>query len=117
MLYLPLLGPAHSCRPVFLLPALEAGLLGLLPLPEDMSCGLEVPVKREDRENQGEIPSQSFGNLCPSWLCHRPSLASLGGEGSSLFSALGAEAGASQALPTLGEGPAVCSLPLRHPGW
>lgn len=52
MLYLPLLGPAHSCRPVFLLPALEAGLLGLLPLPEDMSCGLEVPVKREDRENQ-----------------------------------------------------------------
>ena len=46
MWYLPLLASAHPCRPVFLLPALESGLLGLLPLLEELSCGLAAHVCR-----------------------------------------------------------------------
>lgn len=84
MWYLPLLASAHPCRPVFLLPALEAGLLGLLPLLEELNCGLAAHVTRRSRE----IPAQGFENLFPFWLCHRPSLASLAGKGWSLFSGL-----------------------------
>ena len=55
MWYLPAPpGLIHSYRPVFFLPALEAGVLGLLLPPEDLICGLEAPVKREARESQGD---------------------------------------------------------------
>lgn len=73
MWYLPLLASAHPCRPVFLLPALEAGLLGLALL-EELSCGLAAHVTRQAKESQ-EIPAQGFENLFlssyatgPPWL-------------------------------------------------
>lgn len=59
MWYLPLLASAHPCRPVFLLPALEAGLLGLLPLLEELSYGLATHVTRQAKESQGD-PSTGF---------------------------------------------------------
>lgn len=51
MWYLPLLASAHPYRPVFLLPALEAGLLGC--------CGLAAHVTHQARESQGD-PSRGF---------------------------------------------------------
>lgn len=51
MWYLPLLASAHPYRPVFLLPVLEAGLLGC--------CGLAAHVTHQARESQGD-PSRGF---------------------------------------------------------
>ena len=59
MWYLPLLASAHPCRPVFLLPALESGLLGLLPLLEELSWGLVAHVTHQAKESQGD-PSTEF---------------------------------------------------------
>lgn len=41
---------AHSCRPLPLLPALEA--MAASAAARGLICGLEAPVKREARESQ-----------------------------------------------------------------
>lgn len=48
----PLLSSADYCRPLVLLPVLEAGLWGCCC--QGLICGLEAPVKREAKESQGD---------------------------------------------------------------